>query len=163
MRIAERSAGQIDPNAKAEPIQELPDDVEPEEEEETEGEDDSAAISATLLQLKEDALARFTKIQRLYEKMKRALVDHGHRSKEYIRVRDHIGNELMNIRFTARIIEKLCDSLRGMVDEVRSHEREIMNLCVNKGGMLRPHFIKEFPATGTNMRWGKTGIAAGRP
>ena len=163
MRIDELVDGLIDPNAKDEPIQELADDVEPEEEEETEGEDDSAAISATLLQLKEDALARFAKIQRLYEKMKRALVDHGHRSKEYIRVRDHIGNELMNIRFTARIIEKLCDSLRGMVDEVRSHEREIMNLCVNKGGMLRPHFIKEFPGSETNMRWVKNEIAAGRP
>jgi len=163
MRIDELVDGLIDPNAKDEPIQELPDDVEPEEEDETEGEDDSAAISATLLQLKEDALAHFAKIQRLYEKMKRALVDHGHRSKEYIRVRDHIGNELMNIRFTARIIEKLCDSLRGMVDEVRSHEREIMNLCVNKGGMLRPHFIKEFPGSETNMRWVKNEIAAGRP
>src|SRR5438445_6044930 len=163
MRIDELVDGLIDPNAKDEPIQELADDVEPEEEEETEGEDDSAAISATLLRLKEDALARFAKIHRLYEKMKRALVDHGHRSKEYIRVRDHIGNELMNIRFTARIIEKLCDSLRGMVDEVRSHEREIMNLCVNKGGMLRPHFIKEFPGSETNMRWVKNEIAAGKP
>ncbi len=163
MRIDELVDGLIDPNAKDEPIQELADDVEPEEEEETEGEDDSAAISATLLQLKEDALARFAKIHRLYEKMKRALVDHGHRSKEYIRVRDHIGSELMNIRFTARIIEKLCDSLRGMVDEVRSHEREIMNLCVNKGSMLRPHFIKEFPGSETNMRWVKNEIAAGRP
>ncbi len=163
MRIDELVDGLIDPNAKDEPIQELADDVEPEEEEETEGEDESAALSASLLQLKEDALARFSKIHRLYEKMKRALAEHGHRSKEYIRVRDQIGNELMNIRFTARIIERLCDSLRGMVDEVRSHEREIMNLCVNKGGMLRPHFIKEFPGSETNMRWVKNEIAAGRP
>jgi RNA polymerase primary sigma factor len=163
MRIDELVDGLIDPNAKDEPIQELADDVEPEEEEETEGEDESAALSASLLRLKEDALARFSKIHRLYEKMKRALAEHGHRSKEYIRVRDQIGNELMNIRFTARIIEKLCDSLRGMVDEVRSHEREIMNLCVNKGGMLRPHFIKEFPGSETNMRWVKNEIAAGRP
>src|SRR5882672_1689508 len=163
MRIDELVDGLIDPNAKDEPIQELADDVEPEEEEETEGEDESAALSASLLRLKEDALARFSKIHRLYEKMKRALAEHGHRSKEYIRVRDQIGNELMNIRFTARIIERLCDSLRGMVDEVRSHEREIMNLCVNKGGMLRPHFIKEFPGSETNMRWVKNEIAAGRP
>jgi RNA polymerase primary sigma factor len=163
MRIDELVDGLIDPNAKDEPIQELADDVEPEEEEEADGEDESAALSASLLQLKEDALARFAKINRLYEKMKRALVEHGHRSKEYIRVRDQIGNELMNIRFTARIIERLCDSLRGMVEEVRSHEREIMNLCVNKGSMLRPHFIKEFPGSETNMRWVKNEIAAGRP
>jgi len=163
MRIDELVDGLIDPNAKDEPIQELADDVEPEEEEETDGEDESAALSASLLQLKEDALARFSKISRLYEKMKRALVEHGHRSKEYIRVRDQIGNELMNIRFTARIIERLCDSLRGMVEEVRGHEREIMNLCVNKGSMLRPHFIKEFPGSETNMRWVKNEIAAAKP
>jgi RNA polymerase primary sigma factor len=163
MRIDELVDGLIDPNAKNEPIQELPEDVEPEEEEAGEGEDEGAALSASLLQLKEDALARFTKFNRLYEKMKKALAEHGHRSKEYIRVRDQIGAELMNIRFTARIIEKLCDGLRGMVDEVRSHEREIMNLCVNKSGMPRPHFIKEFPGNETNMRWVKNEISESRP
>jgi RNA polymerase primary sigma factor len=163
MRIDELVDGMIDPNAKDEPIQEISDDVEPEEDEEGNEEDNAAALSASLLQLKEDALARFAKIHRLYEKMKRALAEHGHRSKEYVKVRDQIGNELMNIRFTARIIERLCDSLRGMVDEVRSHEREIMNLCVNKGGMPRPQFIKEFPGSETNMRWVKNEIAAVKP
>jgi len=163
MRVDELVDGLIDLNAKDEPIQEIADDVEPEDDEESNGEDDAAALSASLLQLKEDALARFAKIHRLYEKMKRALTEHGHRSKEYIKVRDQIGNELMNIRFTARIIERLCDSLRGMVDEVRSHEREIMNLCVNKGGMPRPQFIKEFPGSETNMRWVKNEIAAAKP
>src|SRR5260370_42521927 len=38
-----------------------------------------------------------------------------------------------------------------------------MNLCVNEGGMLRPHFIKEFPGSETNMRWVKNEIASGRP
>jgi RNA polymerase primary sigma factor len=163
MRIDELVDGLIDLNAKDEPIQEIADDVEPEDDEDSNGEDDAAALSASLLQLKEDALSRFAKIHRLYEKMKRALTEHGHRSKEYIKVRDQIGSELMNIRFTARIIERLCDSLRGMVDEVRSHEREIMNLCVNKGGMPRPQFIKEFPGSETNMRWVKNEIAAARP
>jgi len=161
MRIDELVDGLIDPDAKDEPIEELADDVEPEDE--LDEDDEAAALSASLLQLKEDALARFAKIQRLYEKMKRALAEHGHRSKEYIKVRDQIGGELMNIRFTARIIEKLCDSLRGMVDEVRRHEREIMNLCVNKSGMPRQHFIKAFPGSETSMRWVKIDIAAGRP
>src|SRR5882672_5893298 len=76
MRIDELVDGLIDPNAKDEPIQELADDVEPEEEEEGEGEDDGA-LSASMLQLKVDALARFAKIHRLYEKMKKALAEHG--------------------------------------------------------------------------------------
>ncbi len=162
MRIDELVDGLVDPNAKDEPIQELADDVEPEDEEESEAAA-AAALTASLLQLKEDALARFGKIHRLYEKKKRALAEHGHRSKEYVKIRDQIGSELMNTRFTARIIERLCDSLRGMVEEVRSHERQIMTLCVNKGGMPRPHFIKLFPGQETNMRWVKNEIGASRP
>jgi RNA polymerase primary sigma factor len=163
MRIDELVDGLIDPNAKDEPIAELADDVEPEDDEEADADDEGAALSASLLQLKEDGLARFSKIGKLYEKMKKALVEHGHRSKDYVKVRDQIGAELTNIRFTARNIERLCDSLRGMVDEVRSHEREIMNLCVNKSAMPRQHFIKVFPGNETNMRWVKNEIASEKP
>src|SRR5215467_14219099 len=155
MRIDELVDGLVDPNAKDEPMPEMAEEAEldDEEDEETEEGDASAALSASMLQLKEDALERYGKIHRLFEKLKAALAKHGHKSKEYIRVRDQISNELMNIRFTARIIEKLCDSVRGMVDQVRRHERRIQALCVEKGGMPRPHFIKVFPSSETSIRW----------
>ena len=35
----------------------------------------------------------------------------------------------MNIRFTAKIVEKLCDALRGQVEEVRRIERKILDIC----------------------------------
>jgi RNA polymerase primary sigma factor len=165
MRIDELVDGLVDPNAKDEPMPEMAEEAEldDEEDEETEEGDASAALSASMLQLKEDALERYGKIHRLFEKLKGALAKHGHKSKEYIRVRDQISSELMNIRFTARIIEKLCDSVRGMVDQVRRHERRIQALCVEKGGMPRPHFIKVFPGSETSIRWIKSEIAAGRP
>ena len=85
-------------------------------------------------------MVRFGKIRRLHDKEKKALAEHGHRSKEYIKIRDQISAELMMIRFTARIIERLCDTVRGMVEQVRRHEREIVNLSVNKAQMPRvPH------------------------
>jgi RNA polymerase primary sigma factor len=164
MRIDELVDGLVDPDAKDEPPQEMAEaEVEDEEEDEEEEEgDDSAAISASLLQLKEDALERFGKIHRLFEKLKAALVKHGHRSKEYVKVREQISAELMLVRFTARTIEKLCDAVRGMVDTVRRHERKIQVLCVEKGSMPRPHFIKVFPGSETSQRWIKNEIAAAR-
>ena len=166
MRIDELVDGLVDPDAKDEPPPEMATEaeVEEEDEEEEEGEgDDSAAISASLLQLKEDALERFGKIHRLFEKLKIALVKHGHRSKEYVKVREQISAELMLVRFTARTIEKLCDAVRGMVDTVRRHERKIQVLCVEKGSMPRPHFIKVFPGSETSQRWIKNEIVAARP
>jgi len=163
MRIDELVDGLIDPNAKEEPIEEIVEEAEIEEEIEESEDEAAAAVSASLLQLKQDAMVRFRKMARLYDRKRAALAKHGHRSKEYIRARDHILNELMAIRFTARIIERLCDSLRGMVEEVRGHERTIMHLCVNKSTMPRQHFIKVFPGNETSMRWVKNEIAGGHP
>jgi len=169
MRIDELVDGLIDPNAKEEEplpeaaaVEESEAEAESDEDEEEEG-DDGAAISASLLQLKEDSLERFAKINRLHEKLKSALAKHGHRSKEYVKARDQIGAELMTIRFTARIIEKLCDNVRGMVEQVRAHERHIQQLCVHRGGMPRAHFIKVFPGNETRLSWVKNEIAAGHP
>jgi len=160
MRIDEVVDGLVDPNAKDAPAPEMAEEAENEEESEEEEDDDGAAMSATLLRLKEDSLNRFGKIHRLFEKLKLALVKHGHKSKEYVKVRDQISSELMHIRFTARIIERLCDSVRGMVDRVRRHERSIQNLCIEKGGMPRPYFIKVFPGSETSLRWIRNEIAA---
>ena len=50
-------------------------------------------------------------------------------------------------------MEKLCDTLRGQMDEVRSIERAVLELCVNKCGMPRAHFIKVFPGNETDLDW----------
>ena len=162
MRIDELVDGLVDPNAKDEPIREVVDDPEVEEEFESE-EEEGAAVTASLLKLKEESAGRFSKIRRYHEKLKKALAEHGHRSKEYATVRESISKELTSIRFTARIIEKLCDQVRGMVENVRSHERRIQDLCVNKGQMPRPHFIKVFPGSETNLRWVKNEMASAKP
>ncbi len=166
MRIDELVDGLIDPNAKEEvpASQEASEDAELEEDIEEEDEEAAAAaVTAGLLQLKTDALVRFGKIRRLYDKKKKALAEHGHRSKEYVKIREQISAELMIIRFTARIIERLCDTVRSMVEQVRRHEREIVSLCINKGQMPRTHLIKVFPGNETNQRWIKSEIAAGKP
>ena len=59
----------------------------------------------------------------------------------------------MQIRFSARQVERLCDSVRCEVDNIRQTERKIQDLVVNKGGMPRPEFIKKFPEHETSLRW----------
>jgi len=167
IRADEVVDGLIDPNAKEEVIQELA-EVEPEIEEEVEGaeedaDEDAAVQSADLLRLKEDSLRRFAVIRTYYNKMMRALAKNGSRSRAYLQARNAISNELMMIRFSAKQVEALCDSLRRLVEQVRAHERAIMQLAVDKARMPRPHFIKEFPGKESNLRWVAAEIVARRP
>lgn len=131
-----------------------------EEEEEAEEEDDASSTSGAagfsaeqLEQLKRDALGKFETISTQFDKMRKAFEKEGYNSKPYVKAQEIISNELLGIRFTAKVVEKLCDTLRGQVDEVRQIERQILDVAVNKCGMPRPHFIKVFPGNETNLDW----------
>src|SRR5688572_11418576 len=170
LRIDEVVDGLIDPNAKDtfDPKKAAPT---PEEEEaqieEEEGEEDEeaaeAAQSASLLKLKGEAGEKFARIRRLFEKQLKALENKGSKDKEYLTARDKISAELMTIRFTARTVERLSDSVRSLVDEIRRHEREIHDISVEKAQMPRQHFIKVFAGTEGSKRWLATEINTEQP
>ncbi|AYH42492.1 RNA polymerase sigma factor RpoD [Azoarcus sp. DN11] len=177
MRIDELIDGLIDPNAAAEEeaaaLSEADEGDEDAEEEEGAGdvgdEDDesaeekeAAANAATLLQLKTEALARFAVIRALNEQKMAALAERGSQDSGYLALQQQISDELLNIRFTAKSIERLCDSVRHMVEQVRSHERQILQLCVDRAGMPRQHFIKVFPGKEVDLDWLKDEIALGK-
>jgi RNA polymerase primary sigma factor len=147
------------------------DDEEDEDEEEEEEEDeedggDSVAGAAgysseQLDQLKRDALAKFAIISSNFDKMRKAFEKEGYNSKAYAKAQEIISNELLGMRFTAKVVEKLCDTLRGQVDEVRHVEKQILDVVVNRCGMSRAHFIKVFPGNEVNLSWVDGEVNAG--
>ena len=129
-----------------------------------ESEDDSGAIAAENLErLKVAALERFAMIRRLYTRMLAILQKDGHKAPKYLELQKKISAELMQIRFAARQVEQLCDSVRREVDNIRQIERKIQDLVVNKGGMPRPDFIKKFPEHETSLRWIDREVAGHQP
>ena len=142
--------------AAAAAAEEEDDEDEDEEDEEAEGNANggAAGFSAEQLeQLKRDSLEKFANIKTQFDKMRKSYEKEGYNSKAYAKAQELITEELMTIRFTAKVVEKLCDTLRGQVDEVRQIERQILDVTVNKCGMPRPHFIKVFPGNETNLKW----------
>ncbi|HMM72233.1 MAG TPA: sigma-70 family RNA polymerase sigma factor [Rhodocyclaceae bacterium] len=129
-----------------------------------EDEDESGADSSglALSQLRADALPRFQSIRVLHERMQGIIVRKGSQDKTYLKLQKQLAEEMMAFRFSARVIERLCDQVRGNVEAVRKHERKVLELCVDRGHMPRSHFIKVFPGNETNLDWLKQEIAANR-
>jgi RNA polymerase primary sigma factor len=167
MRIDELIDGLVNPDAVEEVAAELPEDeeatLEAEETEEDEEGAASAAHMASLLVLKGEALEKFKTIQQIFIKMMKSLEKKGTEDRAYQKLQGQISDELMGIRFTAKQIESLCDSVRRLVEEVRSYERGILDLCVKKCGMPRAHFIKSFPGHEVDLQWLPTEMRARKP
>jgi len=135
------------------------DDEDDEEEEEDEVEGDATGSAAAgysaeqLAALRKSALEKFSIIETQFDKMGHAFKTQGYGSDAYEDAQAVISRELLGIRFTAKVVEKLCDTLRGQMDEVRSIERAVLDICVNRCGMPRAHFIKVFPGNETDLEW----------
>jgi RNA polymerase primary sigma factor len=164
MRIDELVDGLLDPNTEELISEDITDESLEQELIAENGEDDdiAAIANANLLKLKNDALERFTVIRQAYMDMQKAL-EKGSGNKAYKDIQEQISAELMAIRFSAKMVERLCDTQRGLVDEMRSYERKIMELCVTKAGMPRNYFIKSFPGNESNLDWVMQEVALNKP
>ncbi|MBA4061900.1 MAG: RNA polymerase sigma factor RpoD, partial [Verminephrobacter sp.] len=127
------------------------------------GKGGSKALTKKLEELKKQALERFDKLRELFEKIHKIYDKEGYGTPAYMKAQAALSEELMTIRFTAKTIEKLCDMVRGQVDDVRKKERELRRIIVDKCGMPQETFIKEFPPNLLNLQWVEKQAAAGKP
>jgi RNA polymerase primary sigma factor len=156
LKIDDVVDGLLDFNEELTAIEDDAEEIDDEEDETDPGQIESENLE----RLKVAALERFGTIRRLFTRMLVVLQKEGHKAPKYLDLQKKISAELMQIRFSARMVEKLCDSVRTEVDNIRQIERKIQDLVVNKGGMPRPEFIKSFPSHETSLRWIDREIAA---
>lgn len=130
--------------------------------EETE-EERIASANAAMLKMKQEVLERFTVIRQTYDDMKKIIDKNkdGRRDAAYKQLQEKISAELMMMRFSAKMVEKLCDTQRDIVSDIRGCERKIASLCVVRAKMPRSYFIKTFPGNETNIDWIDTEVNAG--
>jgi RNA polymerase primary sigma factor len=123
----------------------------------------SKALTKKLEELKTQALERFERIQLMFEKVHKIYDKEGYGTPSYVKAQHTLSEELMTIRFTAKTIEKLCDMVRGQVDDVRKKERELRRIIVDKCGMPQETFIRDFPPNLLNQKWVEKQASAGKP
>jgi len=132
----------------------------------TDGEEESEGpaggmSSKQLEALRVQALAKFEHVSKYFDKMRLAYSKDGYRSASYLKAQEGIQNELLGVRFTAKMVEKLADTLRAQVEQVRTIERAILHTCVDRVGMPRSYFLKTYPGNEINLDWVLQEVRAG--
>jgi RNA polymerase primary sigma factor len=155
MPINEVVDGIVDPNAPEEDLLSSTEAefaaIEATEEVDDDGAAAAAANTARLEERKGAALEKFEVIQKAYDKLLKSVDGDGYKSPAYDKAQQAISNEFMSIRFTAKMVERLADTLRAQTEEVRKIERKIRSIAVDKVGLTQEWFIKEFPGNETNL------------
>src|SRR6187397_1621515 len=112
LKIDDVVDGLLDFNEQLTQIEDETDEIEDEEDET----DPGVIESENLERLKVAALERFGTIRKHFTRMLTVLQKEGHKAPKYLDLQKKISAELMQIRFSARQVERLCDSVRTEVD-----------------------------------------------
>ena len=156
--------GLVDPNAEDIPMTPVAlDELDMDEASDDSGEEDeeggaagaiaSATSAKQLEELKLLSLEKFAIIRTQFDKMRRAYDKEGYNSPNYTKSQSLIRNELLGFRFTAKSVERLCDTIRNQVNQVWSTERAIVNILVDKIGVPRSEVLAQLPKNSMNLGW----------
>ncbi|HET7844447.1 MAG TPA: RNA polymerase sigma factor RpoD [Xanthomonadales bacterium] len=131
-------------------------DAEEEEEEATDGKEKEETEEAGPGETGPDPteVARRMDLMRgLYAKFQGQYKKTGPEDKKAQKIRTQMGEEFLKLKLPAIMIDGMVRKLRDVVNTIRAHERNIMEIALKHGKMPRKDFIKAFPGNETNLRW----------
>jgi RNA polymerase primary sigma factor len=110
----------------------------------------------------EEVAARLKKVRRQHKRYLEALDANGVKHAATKKVLKTLTLEFMELKLAPKIFEQMVGQLRERVNDIRTHERQVMALCVRDAGMPRKDFIASFPKNETNLTWVDKHIRAKR-
>ena len=97
--------------------------------------------------------ARMDRLREMFGVFAQEVARQGTEAAECAELRSALSAEFMKLKLPTVMIENFTTKLRDVVSSIRSHERTISELCVNRAKMPRPQFVKSFIGNEANLGW----------
>ena len=101
----------------------------------------------------EEAKERFDRIRKGLKSMERCQSRYGLGAPQMEKYQEKLSLEMMEIRLVPRQTEYLSAIMREIVDEVRSIEKQIIKICVQRARVTRKTFISKFVGRESEAFW----------
>ncbi len=123
------------------------------EDDDEDGEDGEGGAGVDMGPDPEIAKERFGILQDYYDKYIKLEEKHGPDHKNAEKARKELAEEFLKFKLVPRQFDKLIRKMRNMLNEIRSHEKAIMKLCVVKAKLPRKEFIAIYPKEDPTVQW----------
>jgi len=101
----------------------------------------------------EEAAAVFGEIRKYQKKIIAANEKYGYGHENTVKHVDKLLESFVTLKLTPRMVDYIQTALRSSIERIRSQERIIMNICVQRAKMPRKSFITSFPDNETDLKW----------
>ncbi|PWK92417.1 RNA polymerase sigma factor RpoD [Fulvimonas soli] len=73
--------------------------------------------------------------------------------KKVVKLRDQMAEEFLKLKLPSALIDGFVRKLREVVNDIRHHERVLMDIFVKQVKMPKAEFLKAFPSNEGNLEW----------
>ncbi len=173
MRLTDVISGFVDPNepdeiAKPMTPSDLADDSDDRDEDdddildsdEDEDEDDEEADTGPD---PEEAEAKRKELSKRFKALLTSMEKNGSNHANTIKATEKVTETFLEFRLVPAVFNQLVDNLRDTIALIRTQERTVMDLCVQRARMPRKTFITSFPEKETDLNWIQNQIDLGKP
>nr|WP_081297252.1 RNA polymerase sigma factor RpoD [Gilliamella apicola] len=167
VRLSDLITGFVDPNAE-EVVEELPEDLEVSETEieiddsddDSEDDENEASTDDDVSIDPEVAKAKFAELKDQHDKTSDAIKKYGRAHKKAQKEIENLSEIFKQFRLVAKQFDILVNNMRSMMERVRTHERVIMRICVEKCKMPKKLFMSYFTGNENSMDWFKKALSS---
>ncbi|MGH1428193.1 MAG: RNA polymerase sigma factor RpoD [Arenicella sp.] len=92
----------------------------------------------------DEAMERLGAIKAVHEKYLSIVESSSYSAPEARTLQEEMIPQIMEIKFTPKVVEKLWDSIRIRVETIRMYEKQIMDFSIKEAGITRKDFIQIF-------------------
>ncbi len=110
----------------------------------------------------EEAVRKTKKLRKRYKTLLTSLDRNGRDDPKTQKAVEEAVETFLEFRLTPARFNLLVENLHNTITHIRTQERTIMHLCVQKARMPRKVFITSFPQNETNLNWLSTKISEGK-
>jgi RNA polymerase primary sigma factor len=101
----------------------------------------------------EEAKTQFKKLKTLHNSAVKALDNHGREHEETEGALSKLATHFMRFKLVPKAADDLTLQLRTTMLDIRSIEREMLQICVTEAGMPRRDFVRQLPENLTSEIW----------
>ena len=125
------------------------------DEDEELSEDDSASPSAVVnVDTMNEAREKLLELAQVYRKLEAGLAKGQVLSaKKNVALHDEVKEIMVAFSFPQQTIDLMEAQLEAPVEQIRQIERRLMRIVIDRAGMPRKSFVKEFPGSETDLEW----------
>ncbi|HEY4145778.1 RNA polymerase sigma factor RpoD [Pinirhizobacter sp.] len=101
----------------------------------------------------EEVKRRMEELRTLSGKFQKAAPKAEINDKKVLKIRDQMAEAFLKLKLPSALIDGFVRKLREVVNDIRFHERVLMDIFVKQVKMPRAEFLKTFPSNEGNLEW----------